>query len=72
MGGVSFPYVVYMDGDNRVLSRSAGQLTEAVTLALWNNLATGTSIGSAEGDGDNSTSADDTQSGTGEDSPVEE
>lgn len=72
MGGVSFPYVVYVDGDNRVLSRSAGQLNESVTLALWNNLATGTSIGSVEGAADNSTSAEDAESGTGEDSPVEE
>ena len=72
MGGVSFPYVVYMDGDNRVLNRSAGQLNEAVTLSLWNNLVSGASVGSVEGDGDRSTSVDEVESGTEEETPVEE
>lgn len=58
MGGQSFPYVVYLDGDNRVLTRSAGQLDESITLQLWNNLAAGAATDSVESEGDNSTSAE--------------
>lgn len=57
-GGVSFPYVVYLDGDNRVISRSAGQLDEVVTLSLWQALAEGTSTGSVEGDDEGTTQLD--------------
>lgn len=34
-GGSGFPYVVYLDGDNRVLARSAGNLPADAILSLW-------------------------------------
>lgn len=40
-GGASFPYVVYLDGDNTVVARSAGQLSEAQTESQWLELAGG-------------------------------
>ena len=57
-GGASFPYAVYLDGENTIISRSAGQLDETITLTLWQNLATGALIDSVEGDGDNQSDAD--------------
>ncbi len=38
-GAGGFPYVVYLDGDNRVIARSAGELSEGQILELWNRLA---------------------------------
>lgn len=35
-GQGGFPYTVYLDGDNNVLFRSAGQLQPAVAIELWN------------------------------------
>lgn len=57
-GGISFPYTVYLDGDNTIIARSAGQLSDDVTLTLWQNLATGDLIDSITGDGDNQSDAD--------------
>ncbi|MFT7598010.1 MAG: thiol-disulfide isomerase/thioredoxin [Acidimicrobiales bacterium] len=34
-GGGGFPYVVYLDGDNRVVGRSSGELDEATIRRLW-------------------------------------
>lgn len=34
-GGQSFPYVVYLDANNQVVARSAGNLDAAATLELW-------------------------------------
>ena len=34
-GGSGFPYVVYLDGENRVLARSSGSLTADSILQLW-------------------------------------
>ena len=34
-GGSSFPYVVYLDGENRVISRSAGNLPADTIVSLW-------------------------------------
>lgn len=64
MGGQSFPYVIYLDGENNVLTRSAGQLDESITLALWNNLAAGAVSESVDSEGDNSTEADSTETET--------
>jgi thiol-disulfide isomerase/thioredoxin len=57
-GGISFPYAVYLDGDNNIVARSAGQLREEVTLTLWQNLATGALIDSVIGEGDSQSDAD--------------
>jgi thiol-disulfide isomerase/thioredoxin len=35
-GGSGFPYVVYLDGENRVVARSAGELGRDGIVALWN------------------------------------
>ncbi|MCP5026709.1 MAG: TlpA family protein disulfide reductase [Actinomycetia bacterium] len=35
-GGTSFPYVVYLDGENRVVGRSSGALGADQILAMWN------------------------------------
>ncbi|MDH3680555.1 MAG: TlpA family protein disulfide reductase [Acidimicrobiia bacterium] len=40
-GGSGFPYVVYLDGDNRVLARSAGNLPADAILSLWASTAIG-------------------------------
>ncbi len=40
-GGSSFPYVVYLDGDNRVLGRSAGSLDGETIEQLWELTASG-------------------------------
>ncbi len=37
-GGASFPYAVYLDADHKVIARSAGQVPEAQTVDLWNQL----------------------------------
>jgi len=34
-GGAGFPYAVYLDGDNRVLFRSSGELGADTMTALW-------------------------------------
>lgn len=34
-GGQGFPYVVYLDGDNRVVARSTGNLPPETIAALW-------------------------------------
>lgn len=34
-GGSGFPYVVYLDGENRLLARSAGQLDAETITNLW-------------------------------------
>lgn len=34
-GGSSFPYVVYLDGENRVIARSAGNLPGDSIVSLW-------------------------------------
>ncbi|MDA3039946.1 MAG: TlpA disulfide reductase family protein [Actinomycetota bacterium] len=34
-GGQSFPYVVYLDGDNRVIARSSGEIDDQQILELW-------------------------------------
>jgi len=34
-GGSSFPYVVYLDGENRVVTRSSGELGSAGISQLW-------------------------------------
>lgn len=34
-GGTSFPFVVYLDGDNRVIARSAGALPPEATEQAW-------------------------------------
>jgi thiol-disulfide isomerase/thioredoxin len=57
-GGISFPYTVYLDGENNIIARSAGQLREEVTLTLWQNLATGALIDSVTADDDNQSDAD--------------
>ncbi|MFW2383917.1 MAG: TlpA family protein disulfide reductase [Acidimicrobiales bacterium] len=57
-GGISFPYGIYLDGDNNIVARSAGQLDETITLTLWQNLATGALIDSVVGDGENQSDAD--------------
>ncbi len=49
-GGSSFPYVVYLDGDNRVLARSSGEIADAQILQLWSMTANNQALGS-EGDG---------------------
>jgi thiol-disulfide isomerase/thioredoxin len=38
-GGSGFPYGVYLDADHKVIARSSGQVPEAETIALWNQLA---------------------------------
>jgi len=38
--GTGFPYVVYLDGDNRVISRSSGSLDAETITNLWENTAT--------------------------------
>ncbi len=38
-GGSSFPYVVYLDGENRVVSRSAGNLPGDTIVGLWQSTA---------------------------------
>lgn len=43
-GGSSFPYVVYLDGDNRVIARSSGELDEATILQLWGMTAANASL----------------------------
>ena len=40
-GGSSFPYVVYLDGDNQVFARSAGSLAPEAIASLWSGLAAG-------------------------------
>lgn len=40
-GGSGFPYVVYLDGDNRVVARSAGSLGRDEILELWSAAAAG-------------------------------
>ncbi len=40
-GGAAFPYVVYLDGENRVITRSSGGLQADQTLALWAQTAAG-------------------------------
>ncbi len=57
-GGSSFPYTVYLDGENRIVARSAGQLDDSITLALWQNLAAGSFVEGVEGDGTNQSDAD--------------
>lgn len=37
-GGASFPFAVYLDADHKVIARSAGQVPEAQTVDLWNQL----------------------------------
>ncbi len=34
-GGGGFPFVVYLDGDNRVIGRTSGELAESDIVALW-------------------------------------
>lgn len=34
-GGSAFPYAIYLDGDNQVVARAAGNLDEAATTDLW-------------------------------------
>jgi thiol-disulfide isomerase/thioredoxin len=34
-GGASFPYAVYLDGENRVIARSSGELGEQAISELW-------------------------------------
>lgn len=38
-GGSGFPYAVYLDGENRVVARSAGNLPADATLSLWASAA---------------------------------
>jgi thiol-disulfide isomerase/thioredoxin len=57
-GGASFPYAVYLDGQNNIMARSAGQLDENITLTLWQSLATGDLIDSVGADGDRQSDAD--------------
>lgn len=38
-GAGGFPYVVYLDGDNKVLFRTTGSLDAATTTELWNQVA---------------------------------
>ncbi len=57
-GGSSFPYAVYLDGENRIVARSAGQLDGAITLSLWQNLEAGAFVEGVEGDGTNQSDAD--------------
>ncbi len=40
-GAGGFPYVVYLDGDNRVIGRSAGELSPEQIVANWEELAAG-------------------------------
>jgi hypothetical protein len=44
-GGGGFPYAIYLDGNNRVISRTAGELGKDGIAALWNQVA-GTNIAS--------------------------
>ena len=50
-GGASFPYVVYLDGDNNVVSRSAGTLEPVLTQTIWEGLAAGSLIEADETEG---------------------
>ena len=34
-GGTGFPYAIFLDGDNEVVARAAGNLEDAVTTELW-------------------------------------
>ncbi len=34
-GGTGFPYVIFLDGDNQVVARAAGNLEDAATTELW-------------------------------------
>lgn len=52
-GGLSFPYVVYLDGENRVVARSSGEVDEAQILELWAMTAS-----SAEDDAETETETD--------------
>lgn len=38
-GGSGFPYVVYLDGENRVIARSAGNLPADSIVSLWDTAA---------------------------------
>lgn len=40
-GGSGFPYVVYLDGDNTVMARTAGGLDAATMTALWADTVAG-------------------------------
>lgn len=39
VGGI--PYALYLDGDNKIMARSVGSLTEAEVLELWGAIALG-------------------------------
>jgi thiol-disulfide isomerase/thioredoxin len=41
-GGSGFPYVVYLDGENRVVARSAGELGKDNIAAMWSLIAEST------------------------------
>ncbi|MEZ5377974.1 MAG: thioredoxin fold domain-containing protein [Acidimicrobiales bacterium] len=43
-GAGGFPYVVYLDGDNKVLARSSGELGSAAIAAAW-QITAGSAIG---------------------------
>lgn len=42
-GGSGFPYVVYLDGENQLLARSAGQLDAETIMNLWAETTAGRS-----------------------------
>jgi cytochrome c biogenesis protein CcmG, thiol:disulfide interchange protein DsbE len=44
-GGGGFPFVVYLDADNKVLARSAGEMGKDAIAALWAQTAAATSTG---------------------------
>jgi len=58
-GGSSFPYVVYLDGENRVLARSAGSLPSDTISSLWETTAAaGSAPAATESDADSDAEAD--------------
>jgi len=44
-GGSSFPYVLYLDADNTVVTRSSGEIEESVILSLMDQAIAGSSAG---------------------------
>jgi thiol-disulfide isomerase/thioredoxin len=54
-GGGGLPYAVYLDADNRVISRSSGELPSETISALWQQLALSVGV---EGTGDESVDDD--------------
>lgn len=54
-GGGGFPYVVYLDGNNTVLARTAGELGKEQIQSLWTLTAGAATAGGDAGDADTGT-----------------